>query len=279
MLSLTGAYRLVGMVVELALPLEHVEFLGVRWPSNGLFGGAETLLVIHQQTGPDRLEFGFSRTSAAALGGVNGEGELGRLRFRLRSAARGEIEIRVTRAIYRSSQGHSDDLAQTARVSVPVILAGDFDADGRLDFDDFLILVDNLGSDSLPTIEIYDLNGDGQVTMDDVFVLFAGMEPAAKSLAREQLRPSFGLSAHPNPFNAEVALEYRLPIDQKIQLAIFNTLGQRVRQLGSGQRQRGPHRVTWDGRDDGGRQVTSGLYIATLRSAGQLSSKRLLLLR
>ena len=138
--------------------------------------------------------------------------------------------------------------------------------------------MDNLGTDSPRTIEIYDLNGDGQVSLDDVFVLFAGMEPAAKSLAREQLPLSFSLSAYPNPFNAEVALEYHLPLDHKIQLAIFNTLGQRVRQLGSGLRQRGIHQVTWDGRDDGGQEVTSGLYIATLRGGGQRSSTRLLLL-
>ncbi len=278
-LTLAHAYRLVGMVIELSLPLEQVEFLGVRWPRNGLFGDEEPPLVIHQQTGPDRVEFGFSQTGVSAFDGVSGGGELGRLRFRLRPGAHGKIEIRVPRAVYRSSQGRADDLPQDARVSVPVLRTGDFDADGRVDFDDFLVLMDNLGTDSLPGIQIYDLNGDGQVSLDDVFVLFANMESAAKALAREQLPLSFGLNAYPNPFNAELALEYRLPGEQQVQLVIFNTLGQRVRHLESGRRQRGIHQVTWDGRDDSGREVTSGLYIATLRGTRERISRRLLLVR
>ncbi len=278
-MTLANAYRLVGMVIELALPLDQVEFLGVRWPPNGLFADEGTPLVIHQQSGPDRLEFGFSQPGVSAPRGVSGGGELGRLRFRLRPGASGEIEIRVPRAVYRSSQGRADDLAQDARVSVPVMFAGDFDADGRVDFDDFLMLMDNLGTDSLPGIQIYDLNGDGQVSLDDVFVLFADMEPAAKSLAREQLPLSFGLNVYPNPFNAQLVLEYQLPREQQIRLVIFNTLGQRVRHLESGWRQRGIHQVIWDGRDGSGREVTSGLYIATLRGTRERISRRLLLVR
>ena len=60
---------------------------------------------------------------------------------------------------------------------------------------------------------------------------------------------------------------------------IFNTLGQRIRHLESGRRQRGSHQVTWYGRDDSGREVTSGLYIATLRGTQERVSRRLLLVR
>jgi hypothetical protein len=278
--TLVGARRLVGMVIELALPLGKVEFLGVQWARHGLLGEGVAPLVIHRPTGPDRIELAFSLPAVLEPDGIDGDGVLGRLRFRVRPQARGDIEIRVPRAVYRSARGATDDLAQDAVVLIAVVPGGDFDADGRVDFDDFLLLMDHLDATSPEAIQTFDLNGDGAVTLEDVFVLFAGMEPAAKALAEEKLPASSGLrAAFPNPFNAEVSLEFLLSRAQPIELVIYNALGQPVRHLGSGIRPPGVHRVVWDGRDDSGREATSGLYIAALRGTGLRSIRRLLLLR
>ncbi|OPX35298.1 hypothetical protein B1H10_01595, partial [candidate division KSB1 bacterium 4484_188] len=61
---------------------------------------------------------------------------------------------------------------------------------------------------------------------------------------------------------------------------VFNILGQKIKTLGDGRIPAGEHRVTWEGRDNTGREVASGVYIYRL-SAGQgfVESRKMLLLR
>lgn len=85
---------------------------------------------------------------------------------------------------------------------------------------------------------------------------------------------------YPNPFNPETTIEYVLDRPQHIRLIIFNTNGQMVRILEDGSRAEGSHTVRWDGRDERGRQVSSGMYIYQLRSElGRGAVKKALLLR
>jgi sugar lactone lactonase YvrE len=84
--------------------------------------------------------------------------------------------------------------------------------------------------------------------------------------------------AYPNPFNAEVVLSFDLPQAQALSLRIYNAAGQQVRTLVSGFQEGGAHRLVWDGRDQQGRLVGSGIYLALMRAeAGQLSQQLLIL--
>jgi len=77
----------------------------------------------------------------------------------------------------------------------------------------------------------------------------------------------FGLSQkYPNPFNAETEICYQIPQDGYVTLKIFNTLGQQVRTLVDADQEVGRYRVIWDGRDDGGQLVASGLYFCQLQA-------------
>ena len=84
---------------------------------------------------------------------------------------------------------------------------------------------------------------------------------------------------HPNPFNPSTTITFSLPgeIPGRTTLRIFNILGQRVRTLLDASLQAGEHAVLWDGRDDAGQPVSSGIYFYTLR-AGRLSDSRKMLL-
>ena len=77
------------------------------------------------------------------------------------------------------------------------------------------------------------------------------------------LHPNF-----PNPFNSECQIAYQLPGSGNVSLAVFNLLGQRIRVLVEGERQAGYYQVTWDGRDDSGREVSSGVYCSRLEVDG-----------
>jgi hypothetical protein len=75
---------------------------------------------------------------------------------------------------------------------------------------------------------------------------------------------------YPNPFNATAKIRYQIPEEGHVTLKIFNTLGQEVRHLVDGHQMAGVHIVSWDGQDDQGREVTSGIYFCQLR-AGDFS--------
>ncbi len=85
---------------------------------------------------------------------------------------------------------------------------------------------------------------------------------------------------YPNPFNPTTTIRFDVPDDNAdVQVVIFNLLGQHVRTLVSGQLIAGVHTAVWDGRDDAGRQVTSGTYICLMRSGEFRMTRKLMLLR
>ena len=87
-----------------------------------------------------------------------------------------------------------------------------------------------------------------------------------------------------NPINSETVIEYELPQSGEIQLMIYDVTGQRVARLASGLRQAGTYALRWDGRDDAGRRLASGVYLYRLEAAAMtddrmLQTRKLLLLR
>jgi len=64
-----------------------------------------------------------------------------------------------------------------------------------------------------------------------------------------------------------------------VKLSIYNMLGQRVRTLVRGDMETGFYRVVWDGKDDGGMDVSSGSYFCLLRGMDETVTTKLLLLR
>ncbi|GAB4372184.1 MAG: hypothetical protein Kow0042_15370 [Calditrichia bacterium] len=86
-------------------------------------------------------------------------------------------------------------------------------------------------------------------------------------------------SNYPNPFNSVTIIHYQLPASERVELTIYNLLGQKVKTLVSGLKPAGQHRVTWDGRDDAGREVASGVYIYRLQAGSYTAVRKMLLLR
>ena len=84
---------------------------------------------------------------------------------------------------------------------------------------------------------------------------------------------------YPNPFNAETAISYRLRVAEHVDLAIFDLAGQRVRTLFSGRREAGAYALRWDGRNESGTAVASGVYLYRLDTPSIQESRRLTLLK
>jgi hypothetical protein len=92
--------------------------------------------------------------------------------------------------------------------------------------------------------------------------------------------PGFVLHpAYPNPCNPATTISFSIPEVSAAELAVYNITGQRVRTLAEGRLEAGHHALTWDGRDERGREAGSGVYVCRLRCGDRVRSEKILLLR
>ncbi|MFQ5584141.1 MAG: T9SS type A sorting domain-containing protein, partial [Calditrichia bacterium] len=84
---------------------------------------------------------------------------------------------------------------------------------------------------------------------------------------------------YPNPFNHETLIPLYISKDTHLRLDIFNILGQKVRTLVNEKLVWGDHLLRWDGRNNAGNTVASGLYIYRIKVEGRVQSKKMLFIR
>ncbi|MFQ5599404.1 MAG: S8 family serine peptidase, partial [Candidatus Krumholzibacteriia bacterium] len=83
----------------------------------------------------------------------------------------------------------------------------------------------------------------------------------------------------PNPFNPLTRIRFDLPHDSRVRLEIFDARGRRVRQLVNGPMTAGVRAVFWDGRDENGRSVGSGVYVYRILAADWSAARKMTLVR
>ena len=84
---------------------------------------------------------------------------------------------------------------------------------------------------------------------------------------------------YPNPFNPETHITYQLPEDSHVELKIYNTLGQEITTLLNEDKPAGYYTVLWDGRNNNGKQVVSGIYLYKIKAGDFVCTKKMILLR
>ncbi|MEJ2536743.1 MAG: M20/M25/M40 family metallo-hydrolase [Calditrichia bacterium] len=84
---------------------------------------------------------------------------------------------------------------------------------------------------------------------------------------------------YPNPFNPTTTISYNLKENSKVEITIFSLLGQKIRTLADGWESAGFRTVRWDGRDDSGSLVASGVYIYRLKADRFIATRKMILLR
>ncbi len=83
----------------------------------------------------------------------------------------------------------------------------------------------------------------------------------------------------PNPFNPNTTIHFTLPSQESATLVVYDVSGKRVRGLVQGEMGKGPHDVEWDGLDDAGNPVASGVYFYRLEAGSYASSRKMMLLK
>ncbi|MFC1693889.1 FlgD immunoglobulin-like domain containing protein [Candidatus Latescibacterota bacterium] len=87
------------------------------------------------------------------------------------------------------------------------------------------------------------------------------------------------IQCRPNPFNPSTTIAFTIPTSGFTSLVIYNIMGQKVRELVAENMQAGNHSIVWDGKDDIGGAVSSGVYISILKSGKNVASERMLLMK
>lgn len=83
----------------------------------------------------------------------------------------------------------------------------------------------------------------------------------------------------PNPFNPSTTVSFEIPVAARVVLGVYNGRGERVRVLVDEVRPPGLQSVAWDGRDDDGRRLPSGVYFSRLEVSGRIDTQRMVLLK
>ena len=83
----------------------------------------------------------------------------------------------------------------------------------------------------------------------------------------------------PNPFNPSTTIRFTVAAKSPVEVLIFNVQGQRVRTLVEETKPAGNYRVLWDGRNESGKLVATGVYFYRLRVGPYLSVKKMLLIK
>ena len=84
---------------------------------------------------------------------------------------------------------------------------------------------------------------------------------------------------YPNPFNGHTTLAYTIARKCAVEMRIFDTAGRQIRTLEDRDRDPGRHIVTWNGKDDAGRPVTSGVYFCRIKAGKFRQTRKIVYLR
>ena len=138
------------------------------------------------------------------------------------------------------------------------IVAADLDGDGDLD----LAVADRGGGVSILLNQIRQPVTD--VEMDD-----RARTPSTCRLGK----------SYPNPFNAWTVIPFELALSGSVHLVVYDVLGRKLRTLLDGDKGKGSWVVRWDGRDDEGQEVSSGVYVVRMEAGTFTDSKTMTLVK
>ncbi|MHB9027161.1 MAG: two-component regulator propeller domain-containing protein [Candidatus Latescibacterota bacterium] len=122
---------------------------------------------------------------------------------------------------------------------------------------------------------------DGLFRFDGVSWSSINITPLPTGVESGKSHPAGFLSIgnFPNPFNPGTIIEFTIQETAKTEVSIYNAAGQKINTLVAGTMSAGRHSFVWDGRDEGGLAVASGVYMAVIRTEKARAMHRMLLVR
>ena len=132
------------------------------------------------------------------------------------------------------------------------------------------------GNPSGPNLTATATDAAGNTSIFSLPYMITSVEEKLKT----QLPDNFELKQnYPNPFNPETLIEYNLPCASNVEITVFNLQGQRIKTLLKSWQQAGSFELKWDGKNEKGESVVSGVYIYQLKTSEFVAAKKMMLLR
>jgi len=156
----------------------------------------------------------------------------------------------------------------------------DYDPDAEQSLNDpngtWMLFFNQGGASTWTTGDVFKIEYPNPLTSEDVYRLsvITGIEELAGTVKDFRLFQNY-----PNPFNPETSIRYEVPTTSKITLEIFNILGQKLKTLLDEKKTPGQYSVIWDGTNELGHKVSSGLYIYRLEGDGFVKNRKMILLK
>ncbi|MCF7797497.1 MAG: FG-GAP-like repeat-containing protein [Lentisphaeria bacterium] len=193
----------------------------------------------------------------------------------------------------------------TTVTGAEAVSAADLDADGDLDVlsssttDGRIVWFENAGGGEFLTentitndnararyVQAADVDSDGDLDIlavaftGDEILLFRQLSPFVGNNVRSAIPREFRLHQnYPNPFNPRTTIRYSLPEASEVELVVMNAVGQVVNTLVHEYQQAGFKSVVWDGRDENGKSLGSGVYFYRIKAGFYRESRRMILIR
>ncbi len=120
------------------------------------------------------------------------------------------------------------------------------------------------------------------ITEPGVYALFSTSVPTGVNDPPSQgnLPQRFELSQnYPNPFNPVTTISYSVASPSQVTIEVFNILGRKVRTLVDEMKQAGSYRIEWNGHDEAGKPVSTGVYLYRFSAGDVMQTKKMLLLK
>ncbi|NOZ63230.1 MAG: T9SS type A sorting domain-containing protein [Calditrichaeota bacterium] len=127
-------------------------------------------------------------------------------------------------------------------------------------------------SSSATVLEMRDISlNEGQITVANSAnqLIFNPNVPQSSELFQN----------HPNPFNPETKIEYQLHEKAQVKIEVYNLVGQKIRTLENKERQAGHYSVMWDGCDEFGNKVVSGIYLYQIKAGKFVRTRKMALMK
>ncbi len=119
-------------------------------------------------------------------------------------------------------------------------------------------------------------------TFEEYLEYMRNLRMVLDSGAKTQEAPAFKFSLdanYPNPFNPTTTISFSIPKDDKVELKVYNIKGQLVKTLVNDHLEAGMHKAVWNGDNQLGKSVSSGIYLYRLESCGKSKAQKMLLLK
>lgn len=134
-------------------------------------------------------------------------------------------------------------------------------------FDYFLVGHSSTGSVGGSDLYLFEITGDSPTAVE---------EWAENNLLPESIELGY---SYPNPFNSTTTIPFSLNQPATVRINLYNVIGQIVRSFGILNLPVGRHQLTWDGTNDLGRTVASGVYFFRIESSGLALTRKMMLLK